>query len=503
MKKLYIIIGLLSLMFYSCKKELGTYDRLDVNKVIIDTILTRTIQLGDTLRIIPEIAQTLEKSEDNLEYSWYWYKFGFTEVDTLSKERNLNYKIPISTSLGSYTTICKVTDKKTGLFGKWMFTVNVAAANAEGVLVLSNLDGNAELGLLNLMKNYIGGLYYEANGSHPGQNPVSVGFTKVNAVPYLNSIIIMCDDEKGGVVTNHMDFIKMYDYKKYFFVAPSVIKPQRYYNGISGLDARYDFIINNNRLHVREYRNAQKTEEKTFFKPELMPTSSEISPYAIADPFALLFYDNTNMKFVRVGVQSLQYLSTAFLPIAIGTQNPATMPFDPNNVGLKLVNMDIGWKKLGFGIFKDPATGQLYRLHFSFASMAFNASMSAYYKKPITDAPNLESATSYVYSILDPYLYYSKDNLLYRYDLEFDKTQAIYNLDTVIANSKIDKLYMRYYAGQTTHSGTLYLGSSEQGKSGKNGSLHVLKLDRSGTVSDVDTVYRNISGRIVSMDYKF
>src|SRR5690606_28748408 len=110
-------------------------------------------------------------------------------------------------------------------------------------------DGEAEVGILNSARNYIGGLYSEANGASPGRNPVSIGMIKVNAVPYLNGIIIMCDDGNGGVVANNLDFRKMYDYKKFFFVAPDAIKPQRYYNGITGLDARYDFIINNNQLH--------------------------------------------------------------------------------------------------------------------------------------------------------------------------------------------------------------------------------------------------------------
>ena len=503
MKKAYFIIIILSVFSFSCKKDLGTYDRYELNEITLDTLNSVEIQIGDTLQISSQIVQSLEESEENLEFAWYWYLGGYAlESDTLSKERDLNFILPLSTSLGTYTMIYKVTDKNTGLYSKRTFSVIVKAATSEGVLVLSNLDGNAELGILNTIRNYKGSLYYDANNSHPGQNPVSVGFIKTNAVPYLNAVVILCDDGNGGAITHHMDFKKTYDYKKFFFVPPSVIKPQRYYNGINGLDARYDFIINNNQLHVREYRNAQRTEEKTFFKPQMQPTNIKVSPSAIANSTTLLFYDNTNYKFVMVGVKSLQYLSTAFLPIKI-SQDPQTMPFDPNNVGLELIDMRQGWKNLGYGIFKDPSDGKLYLLHFSYASLAFNAAMSAYYKKEITDAPGIGTAVDYAYSILDPYIYYAKENILYRYDLAFDKTQPIYNLDTVITNSKIDKLFMRYYAGSTTHSSKLYLGSSEQGKTGKNGSIHVLMLDRSGSVEKIDTVYRNVSGKIVGMDYKF
>lgn len=496
-------VTMLVIATFSCMKEKGTYDHQVINVVKIDTIKTKTVVLGAELQIEPVISQTLETGEDNLSYVWLWYKSGFVNADTLAFTRNLNYKIPIRTALGTYFTVLKVFDKKTGVFSKFTFNTIVTAPAAEGVLVLSDLNGDAEVGILNAARDYIGSLYYDANGSHPGKNPKSIGMIKVNSVPYLNGIIIMCDDGQGGVVANNIDFVKSYDYKKFFFVQPDVVKPQRYYNGITGLDARYDFIVNNNQLHVREYRGAQNTTEKTFFKPEMQPVVNKIAESAIVSGTTLLFYDNTNYKFVCVGVTSLQYLSKSFIPVFIGTQTPGMMPFDPNNVGLKLIYMAPGWKNLGYGIFKDPTTSQLYRLNFSISSLAFNSPFSAYYKNTITDAPGIEQASDYAYSLSDPYIYYSKENLLYRYDVEFDKTQAIYNLDTVVANSQIDKLYIRYYAGETQHSAKLVVASSEKSGTGKIGTLHALQLDRSGSVVKIDSLYKNVCGRVVSMDYKF
>jgi len=497
---------LLSFFLVCCMKEKGTYIHKEINEVEIDTagfVAQITVQLGQQLLLTPQLKQTQEQDEGNLEYVWYWYKFGFVQADTLGNTRDLKYTVPMGTSLGQYTTVFKVYDKKTGVFSKEIVNVNVTAAASEGVLVLSDLNGDAEVGIVNIARNYIGSLYYEANGSHPGKNPVSIGFIKTNAVPYLNAVVIMCDDQEGGAITHHMDFVKTYDYKKFFFVQPEVIKPQRYYNGITGLDARYDFIINNNQLHVREYRNAQRTEEKTFFKPALPPLDIKVSESAIVNGTSLLFYDNTNYKFMMVGVASLQFLSKSFIPVFVGTQDPATMPFNPDNVGLELIHMAPGWKNYGYGIFKDPQTNKLFQLSFSISSLAFSTPFSSYYKRPINNAPGIEEATDYAYSIRDPYIFYSKENILYKYDIEFDQSQPIYNLDTVISGSQIDKLYMRYYAGQTTYSGKLYVASSEKGMKGKNGSISVLNIDRSGTVERIDSVYRNVSGRVVSMDYKF
>ncbi len=506
--KLFIFLPVLltSFLFFGCMKEQGSYQHKSVNEVVIDTadlVKQKTVQLGAKLIITPTIDQTLEATEDNLEYVWYWYKFGFIHGDTISRSRNLEFTVPMRTDLGVYTTVFKAYDKKTGIYSKRTFNVNVTASASEGVLVLSNLDGNAELGILNIANNYIGSLYYDANGANPGKNPVSIGFIKTNAVPYLNGMVILCDDSEGGKVAHHLDFMKLYDYRKFFFVPPSIIKPQRYYNGITGLDARYDFIINNNQLHVREYRNAQRVEEKTFFKPPLQPLDIEVSPSAIVNATTLLFYDNTNYKFMMVGITSLQYLSKHFIPVYLGTQDESAMVFNPNDVRLRLIDMAPGWQNHGYGIFKDPETEKLYLLSFSISSLGFNTPFSAYTKTEITNAPGIGSATDYAYSIRDPYIFYSKENILYKYDTKFDLSQPIYNLDTVISNSQIDKLYMRYYAGQTNNSGKLYVASSEKNKNGKNGSLHVLQINRSGDVNRVDSVYKNVSGRVVSMDYKF
>lgn len=496
---------LLTLLLVCCMKEKGTYIHKEINEVLIDTVGfvgQKTIQLGDTLKLTPSFSQTLENDENNLEYVWYWYKFGFVHSDTLSNSRNISYKVPLNTDLGTYFLVYKVYDKNTGVYSKTTVNVKVTASASEGVLILSDLDGNADVGLLNIAKNYVGDLYYTANGAYAGKNPVSIGFIKTNAVPYLNGMVIMCDDQVGGKIAHQLNFMKLYDYKKFFFVPPTIIKPQRYYNGITGLDARYDFIINNNQLHVREYRNAQRVEEKTFFKPALPPLDIRVSESAIVNATTLLFYDNTNYKFMRVGVTSLQYLSTSFIPVFIGTQDASTMSFDPNNVGFQLINMAPGWQNNGYGIFKDPQTSQLYLLNFSIKSLAFNTPFSAYSKNPINNAPGIESASDYAYSILDPYIYYSKENILYRYDVKFDQSQPIYNLDSVVTNSQIDKLYMRYYAGQTQYSNKLYVASSEKNKTGKNGSIHVLTLSRSGEVASVDSVYKNVCGKVVGMDYK-
>src|SRR5690606_17119397 len=155
-----LLAGIAASVFcMACMKEQGTYDYMKINEIKIDTILSHTIEVGDTLKIDPTFTQTMPVSDDSLEFVWYWYKFGYNQTDTLSTERTLKYTVPFTTELGTYFTVLQIKDKRTGVFYKRNFNVSIVSSSTEGVLVLSEVDGFAEVGMLNSANNYVGGLY--------------------------------------------------------------------------------------------------------------------------------------------------------------------------------------------------------------------------------------------------------------------------------------------------------------------------------------------------------
>src|SRR5699024_9855107 len=129
-------------------------------EIKIDSIKGQSITQYDTLRIVPTITQSKNVSEENLEYLWYWYKAGAGEnakIDTLGFDRNLKYYV--AAGAGLYNARLKITDKETGLFARKEFDITVDAENS-GLLILSDLDGNANLSLLNSSKIFSQNIYY-------------------------------------------------------------------------------------------------------------------------------------------------------------------------------------------------------------------------------------------------------------------------------------------------------------------------------------------------------
>ena len=371
MKKylLLTITVLTALLCTSCMEELGTYNYMDTNEIKIDSIKGQSITQYDTLRIVPTITQSKNISEENLEYLWYWYKAGAGEnakIDTLGFDRNLKYYV--AAGPGLYSARLKITDKETGLFARKEFDITVDAENS-GLLILSDLDGNANLSLLNSSKIFSQNIYYAANGEYAGTHPVGIADIDHSDTD-LHMIVILCADDKGGVVTEPTNFVKISDYSSLFYVMPSPIAPEAYcavatlYN--TGMGITYDFIINNGKLHYRDFQYAAY---EPLFNPEVSGDYS-LAPYAILNNNTLLFYDNKNYHFniLKCSYGQLKETKLDPVPLPEGTDTDA-LAFDPRNVGLELVYAAKGWKKMdndagyAYGIFRKPGTTDLANMY--------------------------------------------------------------------------------------------------------------------------------------------
>lgn len=510
-KYLLLTIAVLTvLLCTSCMEELGTYNYVETNEIKIDSIKGQSITQYDTLCIVPTITQSKNVSEENLEYLWYWYKAGAGEnakIDTLGFDRNLKYYV--AAGPGLYNARLKITDKETGLFARKEFDITVDAENS-GLLILSDLNGNANLSLLNSSKIFSQNIYYAANGEYAGTHPIGIADID-NAATDLHMIVILCADGKGGVVTEPTSFVKISDYSSLFYVMPSPIAPEAYcavatlYN--TGMGITYDFVINNGKLHYRDFQYASY---EPLFNPEVSGDYS-LAPYAILNNNTLLFYDNKNYHFniLKCSYGQLKETKLDPVPLPEGTDTDA-LAFDPRNVGLELVYAAKGWKKMdndagyAYGIFRKPGTTDLANMYCLRFNIGYSMSMGGdyftpYFQHTVSGATDLDKATAFAMSREDPYLYYAYKNKIYSYDLEFDKGKVIYDTDTVVGpGAKVDYLYFR----PDNESFNMWAATSVEGSSERTGSIHVLGLGRNGDVIKVDTVYRNVCGKVVGMTFK-
>lgn len=516
---LFILLCGMSAMLTSCMKELGNYDYVEVNALTIDSIRSTNITQFDTLRVTPTIKQTLASDESNLEFLWYWYKTGDEKriIDTLSFDRNLRFYA--AAEPGLYSVRLKVTDRETGLFARKEFDVSVESDNS-GILILSDLNGKANLSILNFAQLFFQDVYYAANGEYAGENPVAV--VDVDHQPTeMHYVAIMCNDKQGGVVIDPVMFRKDGTFSSLFYSTPKKIAPQAYAASCgeytSGRKIDFDFVINAGKLYNRDFYNAGSA-GVLLFRPEIVG-DYELSPYSFVNGNTLLFYDNKNYCFQIMPCRSGQIQVSKFtMPPIADDMDITKMSFDPSKVGLELLYGGEGWKKessgvaTGYGIFRKPGSQSLsdmYCLKFKIGSkMSYPPSpvygeyFVPYFKNPITRAENLEKAEAYALSKKDPYLYYAYKNKIYSYDLEYDVAKEIYDTDTVVGpGARVDYMYFRPGIN-ADYSLKMWAASSVAGSTTKTGSVHVLEMGRNGDVIKVDTVYQNVCGKVVSMSYK-
>lgn len=506
MKKYILFLFLLPALFWACMEDKGTYDYQEVNQLTMDTLHNQTIEVYDTLKMEPKVFESL--SGGQLEYVWYRYIGKTLDIDTLSTEPILNYKVVLN--LGTYPIYLKVTDMKTGLSGKGTFVLNVVGKFSNGLMLLGEVDGETDLTFINdagKMTN----MYGPGNSGILGKRPVQIANASCPKISYLKDMLLLCDDGVGGVSLNSGDFSVSKNFSELFFTPPGKIKPQAYYRGIlhPELGGLADFVINDGKLCGRLTGYAEDLGTLTAFNPPYLG-DYEMASAAIVCGSCNLFYDNKNGRFLVVKGDMMS-LDNKFSSLTGKGES-----FDPNNVEMEAVYMAEGARNgninRGFGLFRNK-TNQLYSLIFlldDYSSFeAGKNTMELFARTPVTsDAVGIGSASGYATSLAKPFMYYSYDSKIYLYAPETNTCFPVYDTDTVVNNSKIDKIYMEYYpdyqygSNLATYNTVLYVSSSEDGTAGRNGTVHILKLADNGTVEGRKALYKNICGKTVSMCYK-
>lgn len=512
MKKL-LYLCLFPFLGISCMEDLGTYDYNPLHEITIDTLKNRTIEIYHQLEVEAKIS--FSGKETPLEYCWYRYTNNDLEVDTLSLEKKLVYNVNLS--VGNYTIYLKVTDKETGLSSKSNFTLSVTGKFDKGLMVLGEVDGTPNLVFLNTAGNLVE-VYGADNGHELGTHPVIVADASTTQIIKLKDMFIL-NGTSGGVTLNNADLTVSSTFEDLFYIAPQVINPQAYYKGVypAGYGTMADFIINNGKLHGRLLGAADMLGYGLQFNPAV-PGDYELSPYAVVNGRNYLFYDNQKGRFLNIKGDMMS-LDNTFSSIESDSEN-----FDPSNLGLQLVYMAEAAPtgnntKRGCGIFKNT-NGQLEKLEFTlsnFNDFYSNSPMRLLSRVNLTpEAEGIEQSAGYAMSVARPFLYFTKGSQIYQYDLNSNRCFPIYDTDTVKINGNtvqttIERIYMEYvphydgyasYFPNEDYNNTLYVVSSENGATGKKGSIHILKLADNGTVEERTTLYENVCGNCVSMCYK-
>ena len=174
MKRLiYFILGLL---VASCYDDKGNYTYQEVNTldVSLNKVYSVRLDKDTTVTIIPQLSQSLQENEDNLEYTWLHSTtnhnfYGHGKFDTVGLEKNLSFHIDPEVKNLAYAHYFRlnVYDRITDIEYPVNTTIELIKPYVGSWMILHRKNGETELGSV----EYIGGdivvqedAYYEETG---------------------------------------------------------------------------------------------------------------------------------------------------------------------------------------------------------------------------------------------------------------------------------------------------------------------------------------------------
>lgn len=174
MKRLiYFILGLLVASCYD-DKENYTYQEVNTLDVSLNKVYSVRLDKDTTVTIIPQLSQSLQENEDNLEYTWLHSTtnhnfYGHGKFDTVGLEKNLSFHIDPEVKNLAYAHYFRlnVYDRITDIEYPVNTTIELIKPYVGSWMILHRKNGQTELGSV----EYIGGdivvqedAYYEETG---------------------------------------------------------------------------------------------------------------------------------------------------------------------------------------------------------------------------------------------------------------------------------------------------------------------------------------------------
>jgi len=161
--KYFSILAIIALLS-ACYDDKGNYNYVDINEVEISGIEEKfEVDRFDIISISPSLQGSLAKNDES-SYTYEWY----LDKTLIAETRDLNFEV--TSSIGSYTLKLVVTDTSTGTkaFNTSTVVVN-SASSSDGILVVSNQNGFADLSYLRLDKEgaQFSAMFYNKNYDEP------------------------------------------------------------------------------------------------------------------------------------------------------------------------------------------------------------------------------------------------------------------------------------------------------------------------------------------------
>ena len=304
----------------ACYEDKGNYDYTDKLEITVSGIqeaYNRTV--GETISLKPQITPA------NREYDCFWgiiaFNSGSNNIDTISYEQDLDYKISLRT--GSYNLLFCAKDKATGIYAYERYNLTVGTETTDAWWVLKENSNGTDLDLITptkTMPDFISSI----NGKQMAGAPVSLAFTlyysefdsTTNTNVKISSVFVA--SEQDIVALDYYSGRLIRDYDNFFYEFPQNRKVTHLFNGPSDIHA----VIDN---HVYTIPAMKSSAPYTRFSIKVDGNYQLSSQYHAVGAKQPLLYDEISSSFCSVtrGTSLLMYTDNSGI--------------SPNNMNMELI----------------------------------------------------------------------------------------------------------------------------------------------------------------------
>ena len=474
-----------------CTKDKGSYDYREIVTAEIGALPSRlAVERFSNIRIEPQIVFSDPSiTFDEFDYIW------FTDPDTyygdyklLSQERILD--VQITSTIGDHYLGFRVINKETGVYNDAATSFMVTNENGVGYMLLSSINGDAELTFVSENGKIIRDVFETVNGYKIGKNPLKLHLSQ-NTYQGNYFVWILCDDAAagGGVVLDPLTFNMFRRYEDMFMFKPDRIKPQVVAS--EGAVMMYEVTVNDGVLYSRQDAYYSLTEPIEFTVP--VGGNYYVDDFIFCWGLGYFFaYDKIGQRFLRYNhAQSLVYQD-----ISDPGEGAA---FDPRDVGMDML---AGYmcgttdaKYAGRTIMKD-SNGDVHLLSFVATEVSMNGDIVPDRIFNVGDHIGINQANVFAIKSEGEFAYYSIDNQihmssfltgLYR-GVMYDQMPAGLTIDCM----RVDRKFGR---------NELWVAASNGSESADSGSFFIFDVSSDGTLTK-KAEYLNCCGKVVDILFK-
>ncbi len=521
--RLLIICGLLGgMVFHSCYKDLGNYDYREINEVMIgeagfvDTTYNY-VSFVDTLRITPEVENSIIQDLDNYEFRWI-----LNGEDEIGHEKDLIW--PVNRPQGGYTLFFRIKDKSTGVVVTRSVNVNLTTNFSTGWLVWGeNENGEAQLDMLAfinngrdtvLMKNIL-------NGS---DLPVLKKPTFLFLPTFsMGGNDVQLGSEDGTYKLDRNDLTPIEDaHLKYSFWDPSSVESCVLQNANRAMSLQVEVIDGN--LYFDNDRFVNKFEKignpSNHYKGDytLFKIGEKIGfdLYYRTGPI-IIAYDDDNKRFVYQGAYSGAEAVGYCAPIPNLVVND-----DYWTPGKDFVTMINSYSTMisNYTILKDPGASSpadyyLYPCKINSGFADASVTHNNWQPQQLTNATDIDKAEFFACSSQKTVIFYTVGSRLYGYDYSTARGKLLLDFadedriaeDGNLVTEVITAIWNEQYTGfSMTHPDEFYIGLNDPVKpasvAGRMVGYRVVDNPNDIVIEEIPGTSRKGLCKIVSMAYK-